>query len=361
MPRFYTKPCGCEFEISESHLISRGKELDWYLKNDLVPPIKLDIQNINMDCPEVWKMLGKGLVKGVFQLEGATGKRWTKEMKPTSIDHLCALGALLRPGCTKSIDKKTGCSLTELFCLRKNGLKEVEYLHPCLENVLKSTYGILTYQEQAMQIAQIVAGFNLQDADVLRKAIGKKLADEMAKVEKMFVEGARKVNILSEEQINEVFGWIKESQRYSFNKSHSMSYAVNGYWSAYCKCHFPIYFFTSWLRQARDKQDPLEEIRELINEAKLMDIKILTPDLKAMKKHFYTDGKTIRFGIADVKGIGEVQVDKLRKVVSEAEMVYGKKLADLNWYEFLVLVSPRITSTVIERLIEVGGMKYMDK
>lgn len=356
----YRQSCGCEFPLNEEILQKKGRDVEFYLRNNMIPPIKLDIHNVPKSCPEVWNMLGRGYTKGVFQLESSLGKQWTKKLKPTCIEHLCALGALLRPGCLRSIDKHTGYSLTELYCLRKNGELDVEYLHPSLEKILSATYGVLTYQEQAMEIARVIGGFNLQEADILRKAIGKKLPEEMAKVEKMFYEGAIKVGIVNEEEAKEIFGWIKESQRYSFNKSHSLSYAVNGYWSAYCKAHFPVQFFTSYLRFAKDKQEPLVEIRELVNEAKAMDVEVLTPDLRAMKKHFYTDGKLIRFGLADIKGIGEIQVEKLKTAVIAAEEMYGKKLADLNWYEFLVLITPNASSTVIERLITTGAMSYMD-
>jgi DNA polymerase-3 subunit alpha len=283
----YTQDCGCSFKVDEVQLAKRGRDLDWYLKKDFIPPIELDIRNVPQNCPKVWNMLSQGLTKGVFQLESQLGRKWTKTLKPTCIEHLCALGALLRPGCLHSIDKKHGCSLTELYCLRKNGEVPVEYLHPILKEVLEGTYGILTYQEQAMRLTQVIANFNLQEADMLRKAIGKKLPEEMAKVEKMFYDGAAKTGLMEEEKYREIFGWIKESQRYSFNKSHSLSYGVNGYWSAYCKAHMPVQFFTSNLRHAREKQEPLVEIRELVAEAKLMDIEVLTPDLRSMKSHFF--------------------------------------------------------------------------
>ncbi len=360
--RYFTQPCGCQFPIDEEWVCKRGKPVEWYLEKNYVPPIKLNIREVPKSCPAVWNMLGKGLTKGVFQLESPLGKQWTKRLKPTNLEHLCALGALLRPGCLRSIDKKADCSLTELYCRRKNGECEVEYINECLREVLDGTYGILTYQEQAMLLARIIAGFNLQEADMLRKAIGKKLPEEMAKVEKMFYEGAAKLGLMPEDQYREVFGWIKESQRYSFNKSHSLSYAVNGYWSAYCKAHMPAQFFTSYLRHAKEKQDPLMEIRELVNEARLMDIEVLTPDLRSMKKHFFMqEDEVVRFGIADVKGIGEAQVEKLKQAILTAEQTYGKKVQDLQWYEFLVMIAPNVSTTVCERLIEVGALSYMDK
>jgi len=358
--KIYQMKCGCKFNINEEMIAKKGKTLEYYEKNQIVPPLhKFNIAEVPLECMYVWDMLGKGLVKGVFQLEG-TGRQWVKKLKPECIQHLADLGAILRPGCTKSIDAKTGLSLTELYCQRKNRMVEVEYLHPSLKPILEKTYGILVYQEQAMFIVRDLANFTMQEADMLRKAIGKKLPEEMAKVEVMFFEGVKKANVVNEEQAKEIFGWIKESQRYSFNASHAYSYAMNSYWTAYCKAHFPIQFFTSYLRYAQEKQDPLQEIRELINEAKLMDVEVLTPDLRSMKKHFFTDGVKVQFGLADIKGIGDAQVDKLRQAIINAEETYGKKIEDLSWYEFLVFVSPQVSSTTMERLIEVGALSYMD-
>jgi len=753
MKIYRNSECNCEFEIDLIQVEKRGKPLDYYIQNQLVPPIKLDINNINLDCPLVWKLLARGQTKGVFQLESNLGKKWTKKLKPTSIEHLSALGALLRPGCLRAIDEN-GISMTEHYCLRKNNLEKVDYYHPALEPILSTTYGVLTYQEQAMAIAQAVACFNLQEADVLRKcitketrfisktrgwisldtlmktgyqdelflimdengnqqwkkiekiwstgkhdvtlvesqsginiwatkyhqfltnngwkarsrlketdflvtarnieydgtdkisqnmaiiiagllteghfieermatfvnhdkdfmqtfidafnkefgfyptmsedkkvaripkeqkiiinkimnyglskdkfipeimmgmtkettrqflsyilgaeggvtesngqfefsskskefiyqvkllllrfgirsyiaeknvkdygiyyrlyindvvdqeklynnlcslwskykveslykvfsnkqtgyttdifpqnitekmlnqyphapnkqdsgtlytsnisrsrfaevanntkddywinlaksnhcydklktpllnrrqietydftiegdntpyiiadgavihnSIGKKLPEEMAKCKKMFTEGADKAKILTKEEAEEVFSWIEKSQRYSFNKSHALSYAINGYWSAFCKAHFPVQFFTSYLYYAKDKADPLQEIQDLVGDAKLMDIEVVTPDISKLRTHFSTDGKTIMFGLSDVKGIGEIQVEKLKKAAIQAEATYGKKLEELSWYEFLVLVSNKISSSVIEKLITVGAMR----
>jgi DNA polymerase-3 subunit alpha len=360
--RFYTQKCGCQFPINEKYLEKRKRPLEWYIDNNFIPPVDFDVENIPIDCPAVWNIMAEGLTKGIFQLESSLGKAWTKNLKPTCIEHISALGALLRPGCLHSIDKKYGCSLTELYCKRKNGELPVEYMHECLRPVLETTYGVLSYQEQAMELTRIIAGFNLQEADMLRKAIGKKLPEEMAKVEIMFYEGAAKCKVVPEEMYREIFGWIKESQRYSFNKAHSLSYGINGYRSAYCKAHFPVQFFTSFLRQAKEKPKPLEEIKELVNEAKIMGIEILTPDLRSLKSSFHMEeNEKIRFGLADIKGIGHAQVEKIKQVILTAEMQYGKKVEDLSWYDFLVIVSPKISSTATEQLIKVGALSYMDK
>lgn len=197
----YEFSCGCKFDI---------------LNED---PLHLDIDfdNINMDCPRTWDTLALGKTKGVFQLEEWLGRNWCRKIKPNNLEHLGALGALLRPGCTKAKDEK-GISTTEHYSLRKNGQEKVISFHPAIEHILAPTYGVMVYQEQAMQIAQTVAGFNLIQADTLRKAIGKKKADVMSEVKTMFIEGCKKVGILTEKEAEDLFGLIRESQKYSFNK-----------------------------------------------------------------------------------------------------------------------------------------------
>lgn len=200
--RMYKFDCGCSYPVRQEK------------------PLRLafKVNDIPYNCPAVWQLLSKGITKGVFQLESQLGRTWTKKLKPESLEHLAALGAILRPGVLRAIDESYKCSLTELYCKRKNGELPVEIGLPCLTEVLAPTYGVMTYQEQAMKIAQIVAGFNLQEADVLRKAIGKKIAEEMAKVKVMFSEGAKRTAVITESEAQELFSWIEKSQRYSFNK-----------------------------------------------------------------------------------------------------------------------------------------------
>jgi DNA polymerase III alpha subunit len=347
--KFYRfQKCGCKFELLE--------ELP---DKDVIPRINLDIDEIPFDCSTTWELLAKGITKGVFQLESNLGKTWTKEMKPEDMEHMAALGSLLRPGCLRAIDEKHNMSMTSLYCKRKNGDMPTEIYHPSLEKVLKPTYGVLTYQEQAMEIARIIALFNLQHADELRKAMGKKLPEEMKKVELRFIEGAAKAGIVTKEQSEELFSWIKKSQRYSFNKSHALSYAILGYISAYIKAHFPIQFYTSWLKYSYYKSKPLIEIRQLISDAKLLDVEVLTPDVRNLEAHFSTDGKLITFGLSDVKGIGEAQINKLKEAVSETEQVLGKVVGKWNWMEFLCHCSHKVSSTVVKNLICVGGFRFI--
>ena len=200
---------------------------------------------------------------------------------------------------------------------KKNGLETVDHYHDALKDILSTTYGEMIYQEQAMQIAQKIAGFNLQDADVLRKAIGKKKADLMAEVKKSFLQGAKRVNEVDKDTAEEIFGWIEKSQRYSFNKSHAISYAMNAYLSAYAKAHFPKMFFASYLKFAKDKIDPQQEIKELIRNASEMDVSVSTPDLRNLNRLFVIGSEYIYFGLTDIKGVGNSVFDKITQITKD--------------------------------------------
>jgi DNA polymerase-3 subunit alpha len=325
--------------------------------------IKLDIKKVPLTCQRTWDIISQGLTKGVFQLESSLGKQWTKKLKPQNMEHLSALGALLRPGCLRALDEE-GVSMTEHYCRRKNGEEPVQYFHPALKPILETTYGVLTYQEQAMAIARAIAAFDLQMADELRKAIGKKLPEEMEKVRIKFIDGVTQAKVVTKDEGDKIFGWIKESQRYSFNKSHAMCYAINGYYCAYCKAHFPVQTYTSWLFHAHDKQDPKQEVRELINEAKILDIDVLPPDILNLQPNFYTDGKVITFGLADIKGIGQNIVKKIKDIIALNETKYNKKFKDWTWFEFLSRVGPckgesgRIGESVLSAMISVGALRH---
>lgn len=342
----YQFPCGCTWPILEERT-----------DPDVLPLLDFRIEDAPDHCPATWALLGRGQTKGVFQLESPLGRQWTKKLRPESAEHLSALGSILRPGCIRAFDSE-GVSMTQHYCRRKNGEEEVKGYHPAIDPILFPTYNVMVYQEQAMAIAQAVAGFSLQEADVLRKAIGKKLPEEMAKCKKMFLDGASKAGILTTQQAEEVFGWIQESQRYSFNHSHAMCYGLTGYECAYIKAHFPLAFFTSWLDQAKNKQDPQQEIFELVNDAKLFDIYVEPPDIRSLEVGFHTDRKVIKFGIGNIKGVGDAQIKKLRSAVSSAEEG-GKKLPEWSWYEFLIHCSGSITSSVVTRLIHVGALRHM--
>lgn len=346
--RVYRFPCGCQWPLLED-------ESD--TPDGCIPLLDFDPEAVPGDCPAAWGLLGRGETKGIFQLESALGRQWTKKLKPENYEHIAALGAILRPGCLRAVDED-GVSMTQHYVRRKNREESLRPYHPAIDAILFPTYGVLAYQEQAMAICVAVAGFTEQEADMLRKAIGKKLPEEMAKCKKMFMEGAEKAGIITLEQAVEVFGWIEKSQRYSFNKSHAYCYGLTGYESAYIKAHFPVAFFAGWLLNARHKQDPQQEIFELVNDARLFDVTVEPPDLRSLEPDFHTDRKVVKFGLADIKGVGEAQVGKLAAAVREVEQELGKPLSRWTWWEFLVCCSASLTSSVVTRYIEVGALRW---
>jgi len=326
MSKIYTFPCGCQFPIQDT-VLSDGRK-----------SVKFDtnIENMPMNCEKTWDLISDGNTKGVFQLESRLGQSFAKKLKPRSIEHLSALVAIIRPGCLEAV--RDGKSITEHYIARKNGEEAVELFHPALEPSLASTYGEMIYQEQAMQIAKDVAGFDLQQADILRKAIGKKKAKLMEQVKEQFLTGAEDKAVVTKEQAEEIFGWIEKSQRYSFNKSHSASYAFNAYVSAYAKAHFPRAFFTSYLDYSHEKQKPLKEVNELANNAKSLDIDIYTPKLIHDNERFRLIGKDIFFGITDIKNVGKSVVKRLKDVRKDVETRFKKTLENFSWLETLAFV-----------------------
>lgn len=310
------------------------------------------------DDDKTWQLFAEGKTKGVFQLESNLGKSWSKKLAPNNIEELSALIAIIRPGCLKAF--VDGKSMTQHFIDRKHGREEVTYLHESLEEILAQTYGVLVYQEQSMRIAQKIAGFNLEEADELRKAIGKKKADLMAKVKKKFISGSKKVKIVNKEEAEEIFGWIQASSRYAFNKSHSISYAVCSYWSAYQKAHNPEQFFLSYLYYANEKQDPHQEVYELLSEAKLFEIQARTPSLANFEMKFNVKNHKVYFGLKDIKSLTGVTGDKVVQALKDVQKELNKPLTKLTWVEILLFLGPKISSTAFKALASVGFFRDFD-
>jgi len=332
--------CGCEFSTEGGRIIFNP-----------------DIEKLPIDCEKTWGLISEGNTKGCFQLESRLGQATAKQVGPNNIEELSALIAIIRPGCKEAM--VGGKSLTDHYIDRKHGRESVDYFHPKLEPILKNTYGILVYQEQSMKIAQVVAGFDLQEADILRKAIGKKKADVMAQVKKSFLSKAKTNGVVTKEQAEEIFSWIEKSQRYSFNKSHSISYAINAYLSAYTKAHFTREFFASYLFYSKEKQKPHEEINELVNNAKLMDIDVCPPDIRKMNKNFSIFEDVVYFGLSDIKGVGGSVIDKIKSVSNDVRLEIGKDVCDWSWMESLSLFLDNINSTAVKAIISVGCFSYL--
>lgn len=311
-----------------------------------------DITTINLDCPKTWRLIGQGNTRGCFQLESRLGRTIAKKLKPENIEQLSALISIIRPGSLEAI--RDGKSVTNHYIDKKNLQEEIDYFHPSLEPILGSTYGEMIYQEQAIRIAKELAGFNPQEADNLRKAIGKKKPEEMAKLKTKFMEGCKKLNIINENDAEQIFGWIEKSQRYSFNKSHGVSYAMNSYLSAYAKAHYPIEFFTASLQNARNKIDPHTEIKELYQNAIEMNIAIKKPDIRVLNEFFELKDNVIHFGLTDIKGFGESAYKKLITIVEQEKL----DLNSLKWIDFLFLLS-KINSTASKALIQAGALDHL--
>lgn len=215
MQIMYEFPCGCKIPIINEKIKA----------NDGLPSMKIDYYNIREDCPATWELLQSGDTKGVFQLETFLGQTWAKRSQPSCIEELAALGALIRPGVLNSL-LNDGKSLTHHYCERKSGREDVVNDIPALDDILVDTYMILLFQEQALRIAKDIAGFNDIEANELRSAIGKKQADVMAKLKEDFLCGCKRVEKVSDEQAIQIFEWIKQSQKYSFNKCLSLDTIV---------------------------------------------------------------------------------------------------------------------------------------
>lgn len=328
--------CGCSFDLTKKNNISH---------------INFSTNNISLSCPSTWDLISEGNTKGVFQLESRLGQSMAKKLKPENIEQLSALISIMRPGCLEAI--RDGKSVSNHFIDKKNGLESVDYFNENLEPILKNTYGEMVYQEQAMEIAKEIAGFDLQEADMLRKAIGKKKPEEMAKIKNKFIDGCKRLGKVTENEAEQIFGWIEKSQRYSFNKSHAISYAMNAYISAFTKTHFPLVFFLSYLRLAKDKIKPQEEILELIINAKSMNIHIMGPSILLKNKDFEIHDNKIYFGITNIKGLGDSVFIKLY------DLIKSINIKEYTWPMFLISILININSTASKALIASGALSHI--
>lgn len=291
---------------------------------------KFNINEIPLKCPAVWKLISSGHTIGVFQLEKNLGQDWSKKVKPDSIEELSALISLIRPG-------PLGAGMSQDYVDIKFGRKKQSYLHPSLESILESTYGVMCYQEQSLRIATDLAGFNPIEADTLRSAIGKKLPEKMAKLKDKFIKGCQEHTEMSCEVAENIFGWIEKCQRYQFNKSHAISYAMISYATSWLKCHFPHEFFTSYLTYSQYKGDPKEEIYQLVQDARFFGIDILPPDIRRGNIHFQMTEeprKGVAFGLSHIRGVG---ASAIAKIVAASKQTAGTSPLD-TWSNFLASV-----------------------
>lgn len=262
--------------------------------------IEFDIDRIPLDDKPTYDMLIKGDTDGVFQLESSGMKKLVKDLKPDVFEDLGALVALFRPGPLQA-------GMVEDFVERKHGRKEITYSHPSLVPVLKDTYGTIVYQEQIMQVFQVLADYSLGQADMVRRMMGKKKLDEMAQQKGKFVEGAARHG-MSAKDATALFEQIEKFAEYCFNRSHSAAYAFVAYQTAYLKCHYPIEYLASLLTSVSGDQ---EKTQLYIEEAQKNGIKVMPPDINKSYAEFTPDGNDIRFGLASIKQVGEGVVEAI--------------------------------------------------
>jgi DNA polymerase-3 subunit alpha len=288
--------------------------------------LSIDIENIPQDDKKTFKLLQEALTTSVFQLESDGMKRYLKELIPSNFEDITAMVALYRPGPMQFIPD---------YIARKHGNQKIEYIHPKLEPILKDTQGICIYQEQLMKIAQEICGFTLGEADVLRKAVGKKIKELLDAQEAKFIEGAVK-NGVDKKVAEELWQWVLPFASYGFNKSHSAAYATIAYQTAYLKAHFPVEFMASVLTS--EKAD-VERIAFLIDECKKMNVEVLPPNINESLKNFTVveNKNQIRFGLLGIKNVGTNIIDAIVQekktngpFKSIGDFIYRVKSKDLN-------------------------------
>ncbi|HUU13101.1 MAG TPA: DNA polymerase III subunit alpha [Terriglobia bacterium] len=300
---------------------------------------KLDLDRLPLDDAETYALLGKGLTSGIFQFESRGMTDILRRAKPNRLGDLTALNALYRPGPIQG-------GMIDDFVARKMGRKEVTYELPELKEILEETYGVIVYQEQVMQIAASVAGFSLGEADVLRRAMGKKKHEEMVAMREKFLAGARKNNVPAR-KAQRLFDLMVQFAGYGFNKSHSAAYALIAYQTAYLKAHYPVEFMAALLTSEIGNQDKLAHY---LNECRDMGIGIFPPDVNSSDRAFTPDGGSLRFGLTAIKNVGEAAIES----VTAARKELGR--FD-NLFQFCENVDLRLLNKrVVESLIKAGAL-----
>ncbi|MCK4422911.1 MAG: DNA polymerase III subunit alpha, partial [Candidatus Omnitrophica bacterium] len=299
---------------------------------------KIDIENISLEDKKTYELFRDAQTIGVFQLESSGMRDLLKKMQPTEFEDLIALLALYRPG-------PLGSGMVDDYIKWKHNPKLVKYDHPKLEPVLKDTHGIILYQEQVMRIASHLANMTLGQADILRRAMGKKTPEVMEQQRKVFVEGAHK-NGISRKIAEKIFEKVEYFAGYGFNKSHSAAYALISYQTAYLKANYPVEFMSSQLTSEKDRTD---KIVLYIEEARNMNIPVLPPDVNESYSEFTVVGDSIRFGLSAVKNVG------LGAIASIVETRKSQN-AFKSLYDFCEHVDLRtVNRKVLESLIKCGA------
>ena len=306
--------------------------------------VKVDINNIPLDDKPTFEMLMQGDTDGVFQLESQGMKNLVKKLKPDVFEDLGALVALFRPGPLDS-------GMVEDFVERKHGRQAITYAHPLLEPVLKDTYGTIVYQEQIMQVFQVLADYTLGQADMVRRMMGKKKVDEMEKQKGKFIERSAQHGMSSEDATN-LFNQILAFASYCFNRSHSAAYAFVAYQTAYLKCHFPVEYLSALLSSVASDND---KTQLYIEEALKKGIKVLPPDINHSMSSFTPDENNIRFGLASIKQVGEGVIEEIIKEREENGPY-------ISIYDYVKRLDIKCSNKkTLEGLIKAGAFSAIEK
>ncbi|OPX86603.1 MAG: DNA polymerase III subunit alpha [Pelotomaculum sp. PtaB.Bin104] len=298
----------------------------------------IDIDQLPLDDTATYEMLTRGETAGVFQLESSGMRAILRDLKPEVFEDIVALVALYRPG-------PLGSGMVDDFIKNKHGLTKAKYLHPILEPILKDTYGVILYQEQVMRIASDLAGFSLGEADMLRRAMGKKKPEIIAGKRSEFVEGAVRKGV-DQGIAGQVFDLMEFFAGYGFNKSHSAAYALVSYQTAYLKANYPIQYMAALITSVKDNSD---KVAAYIDECRRLEIEVLPPDINESRKNFTVAGKKIRFGLAALKNVGPGAV--------EAIIQFREREGNLKDYtDFCRRLDTKVVNKrVLESLIKCGA------
>ncbi len=295
---------------------------------------EIDIENLSLKDPHTFELLQRGQTTAIFQLESRGMRDYLKQLVPNDFEDIVSMNALYRPGAL-------GMNMVDSYINRKHGKEEVTYGHEAVEKILSTTYGVIVYQEQVMQIAQELSGFTLGQADILRRAMGKKKKEEMESLRSTFVEGAVKKDV-NERYAANLFDQIEQFAGYGFNRSHSVGYALIAYQTAWLKAHFPAEFMASVLSCDLGNTD---NIQLFVEDCKNIGLSVLSPDVNRSSYRFEDlDSNTILYGLGAIKGIGESLVEQ---IVSERKKEKFKDMYDFSLRVGFNRINKRILTTLI--------------
>ncbi len=306
--------------------------------------VKIVLDQLPLDDKPTYELFSQGLTDGVFQFESPGMKQVLQRYRPERVEDLCALNALYRPGPLKG-------GVVDDFINRKHGKSAVVYDPPVLQSILEETYGVMLYQEQVMQVANVMAGYSLGEADILRRAMGKKKADEMAKQRERFLSGAKEKGFAAK-KAEKIFDLMAQFAEYGFNKSHSAAYAYLAYLTGYLKANFPVEFMSALLTSETGNTT---KVVKYINECRTRQIKVLPPDINHSDLDFTPDGNAIRFGLGAVKNVGASAVE----AIVAARREHGAFPTIDSFCEQVDMSA--VNRRVIESLIRAGAMDALGR